>query len=572
MKRLLPILVAGALALGVNGQDQIAIDLVTDQYGSECIWQIDGQGGSFFENGGGYPDQDVPGSYPQPTRVVDMPDGVFSFCMSSGVDGFCCAYGQGSMTITHVASGTVLYYNGTFDTDIECLTLTFPFSRVQGQLFLDGDHDCMPGVTETVMPGQIVQVLPGPVYGLTDATGHFDIPMPYGSYTVGAVSNELYPICPSTQPVAVVVTDVDPFPQVLLGDSSTAKLDLLATAASGPARIGFQVDHSVFLTSTSIYPTGPVTATVVLDPLLTFISAEPPPDGVDGNVLTWALSALGAYEWHPIQVHSQLPPDPLLLGQEVVVAVEAHQTLFEPVLTNNNFSVHTTITGSFDPNDKLVWPKDVFLLDQDSVLDYTIRFQNTGTDTAFTVVVTDTLSNDLDMATFRQGAVSHPFTVTFKPGRVVEWRFADIQLPDSTINEPASHGLVSFSIRPAAPVLPGTIIRNNADIFFDFNPPVRTPDAILVVENSTGVPVEQVEQGGISLQPNPAKGRIFIASEDDRTIQEALVHTVDARVISRFISNVRRLELDLGGLSSGTYLMSIRTNDGNWHQRRFILE
>ncbi|MBK6882734.1 MAG: DUF11 domain-containing protein [Flavobacteriales bacterium] len=34
-------------------------------------------------------------------------------------------------------------------------------------------------------------------------------------------------------------------------------------------------------------------------------------------------------------------------------------------------------------------------------MDYTIRFQNTGTDTAFLVVVTDTLPATLDHRTFR---------------------------------------------------------------------------------------------------------------------------------------------------------------------------
>src|SRR5690606_34512909 len=132
-----------------------------------------------------------------------------------------------------------------------------------------------------------------------------------------------------------------------------------------------------------------------------------------------------------------------------------------------------TVTASFDPNDKLAmtssgYSNEYFYIDQDEWIDYTIRFQNTGTDTAFTVVITDTLNAELDMASFEQGLASHPFSVSFKPDRVVEWRFENILLPDSNVNEAASHGLVSFRIKPHLPILPGTEIENIANIYFDF--------------------------------------------------------------------------------------------------------
>ena len=55
-----------------------------------------------------------------------------------------------------------------------------------------------------------------------------------------------------------------------------------------------------------------------------------------------------------------------------------------------------TITGAYDPNDKLASTSsgntDVWQLNEDEWIDYTIRFQNTGTDTAFNVIITDTVS------------------------------------------------------------------------------------------------------------------------------------------------------------------------------------
>lgn len=570
LKRVALGLLAGVFAAAASSQNLIAIDLVTDQYGSESFWQIDGFGGGFFETGSGFPDQDAPGSYPQPTELVDLPDGVYSFCLGDAYDdGFCCAFGQGSITITHVASGIVLFHSEEPFEAALCTTLTVPLARVEGTLFLDADHDCLPGGGEVRVPGQVIKVMPGEYTGLTDADGNYEIRVPYGSYNVRVASDGFVPICPE-QPVPVTTTDVEPFAQVLLGDSSIAKLDLLATMASGAARPGFHVQHALNVSNASAYTTGPVTVVATIDPLLTFISAEPPPTDVSGNVITWQLPALMAFAWHPIQLQTQLPPDPLLIGGEVLVVLTASQTAFEPVLTNNTASLTTPITGSFDPNDKLVRPADLYALDTDTVLDYTIRFQNTGTDTAFTVVVTDTLSELLEMGSFVQGPASHPFTVTFKPGRVVEWRFANILLPDSNVNEPASHGLVAFRIEPATTVLPGATISNAADIYFDFNPPVRTPDAVVQVALSTGWSNGTSTRAALVVSPNPANDRVRVWWPDGTQALEAILGTMEGRVVRRWNAPVRGQEWSIDGLPAGSYLLFVRASDGHWHPGRFV--
>ncbi|MEO0405496.1 MAG: hypothetical protein AAF193_11550, partial [Bacteroidota bacterium] len=50
----------------------------------------------------------------------------------------------------------------------------------------------------------------------------------------------------------------------------------------------------------------------------------------------------------------------------------------------------------------------------------------------------------------------------------------DIQLPDSTNNEPESHGLVSFKITPLPDLPVGTVLENTAYIYFDNNEPIIT--------------------------------------------------------------------------------------------------
>jgi uncharacterized repeat protein (TIGR01451 family) len=137
------------------------------------------------------------------------------------------------------------------------------------------------------------------------------------------------------------------------------------------------------------------------------------------------------------------------------------------------------IVDSFDPNDKLVTPTgrtaENFTA-TGTALHYKIRFQNTGTDVAYRVVVADTLSEHLDMSTLQVEAASHPylFEVSGKGRPVLTWTFNNIMLPDSTRNEPGSHCFVQFSIKPKADLPEKTAIENFVDIFFDYNSPVRT--------------------------------------------------------------------------------------------------
>ena len=133
--------------------------------------------------------------------------------------------------------------------------------------------------------------------------------------------------------------------------------------------------------------------------------------------------------------------------------------------------------GSYDPNDKQAYPQGIgnqHFIDEKAKLDYTIRFQNTGTDTAFTVVVKDTLSHFLDIATLRAGVSSHKYQVEILEGKIVKFTFDKINLPDSTRNKLKSQGFVKFLVRLKTTVPIGSKIENNAAIYFDFNAPIIT--------------------------------------------------------------------------------------------------
>jgi uncharacterized repeat protein (TIGR01451 family) len=170
------------------------------------------------------------------------------------------------------------------------------------------------------------------------------------------------------------------------------------------------------------------------------------------------------------------------------------------------------VIGAFDPNDKTGYPLGVGneqVIQPGVDINYIIRFQNTGNDTAFTIVVRDTLSHLLDAASMRIGASSHPYLFTLRDGGIAEFLFKNILLPDSNVNEVGSHGFLKFQISPKNNLPEGTQIHNNAGIYFDYNAPVVTNTTLHTIR--TGLPLTPLsvftprfldESAWIS--PNPA--------------------------------------------------------------------
>ena len=200
-----------------------------------------------------------------------------------------------------------------------------------------------------------------------------------------------------------------------------------------------------------------------------------------------------------------------------------------------NSKIHCLpIRGAYDPNDKAVVPQGFtsqHVIPFDTRLEYLIRFQNTGTDTAFTVYVIDTLDGNLNPETLEMGAVSHNYELsmqTVKSGKTfLRWQFNNIQLPDSGANQLKSNGFIQYRISPKANLILGSQVRNNAEIYFDFNPPVITNQTLTTyntliftdpslndhVQIVTALPGKlSPKQLGVNLYPNPVTDNLLTAN------------------------------------------------------------
>ncbi|MEO1258144.1 MAG: T9SS type A sorting domain-containing protein [Bacteroidota bacterium] len=229
--------------------------------------------------------------------------------------------------------------------------------------------------------------------------------------------------------------------------------------------------------------------------------------------------------------------------------------------------------GSYDPNDKQGFPVgfgDQHLIEENTDIEYLIRFQNTGTDTAFTVVIRDTLSRFLDPTKIEIGGASHSFRYELYGQGILKFIFDEIMLPDSNINEPASHGFVKFRIsqQPDLPI--GTLIENSVAIYFDFNEPIITNTTfhqigedfidVDIIGNSSNIGSESLPW--VHVYPNPFFEE---ATFELKNIQgnEFDFHLLDmnGKLISNSRFNGQKFQFKREQLPSGIYFFKIFNGD-----------
>lgn len=186
------------------------------------------------------------------------------------------------------------------------------------------------------------------------------------------------------------------------------------------------------------------------------------------------------------------------------------------------------ILDSYDPNDKQVIPAGVgtsnIVRDADE-LEFQVRFQNTGSDTAYTVIIRDTLSTALDIASLQVGASSHNYTYTVsgKNNPIITWTFDKINLPAQKQNDLGSNGFVKFKIAQMPNNAKGTKIKNKAGIYFDFNSPIITNETNLTVGDLVSDLNNAADLATIFVCNNKPQPTSSQAGTDKTTVADSLV-------------------------------------------------
>ncbi len=136
------------------------------------------------------------------------------------------------------------------------------------------------------------------------------------------------------------------------------------------------------------------------------------------------------------------------------------------------------VACAYDPNDLTATPEGYeaphFILPGQR-MQFRVRFQNTGNFPAEDVLILDDLNPQVfNIASFAPVYGSADYVACLHDDGTIDFIFEDIYLPDAENNEEESHGFVVFEVFARQDIVPGTVLLNQAAIFFDSNPPIIT--------------------------------------------------------------------------------------------------
>jgi uncharacterized repeat protein (TIGR01451 family) len=233
--------------------------------------------------------------------------------------------------------------------------------------------------------------------------------------------------------------------------------------------------------------------------------------------------------------------------------------------------------GSFDPNDKIGLPLGYgadHYIEPGRSLEYKIRFQNIGNDTAFKVIIIDTLSEWMDLKTFQVLDASHKYSFQLVD-RILTFRFDPIYLPYRSIDEMGSNGYVVYSIKPKEHTPLKTKITNEANIYFDFNPPIltnTTTHTLAIDFIIVSVDPADPESIMLNMYPNPGTDFLIIESESMSMEKDLRIYDATGKMIQFEKLNARRSKIQLlNTLTPGIYYVEIRDANQRFSLKKLII-
>lgn len=301
----------------------------------------------------------------------------------------------------------------------------------------------------------------------------------------------------------------------------------------------------------------------------------------------------------------QKKPNESFTGDTLIYTVKLYRLKNGESILVDSQKVERILRCSYDPNDKQVTPSRVEpsfsnFTQFDEKLRYTIRFQNTGNDTAYNITIIDTLSQHLDISSMTSMYASHDFISEISDEGIAHFYFKNIFLIDSTTNARASQGFISFTIQALTPMNQWDSIFNTGYIYFDMNKPIITnkvkntfvefldedkdgfnfyeecndknpminPIAIdipfnTIDEDCDGIDamtslVDEIYSNYIIL-PNPTTGNIVLYSPYDHAFNVALIN-LDGKIVQSFVNYTTNQTIDLSTIQSGVYILKIENS------------
>ncbi|MEM9985648.1 MAG: T9SS type A sorting domain-containing protein, partial [Bacteroidota bacterium] len=355
-------------------------------------------------------------------------------------------------------------------------------ATLSGEVYIDQNGNCQRDPNEAALPNVLVTINPGGGV-ITNQNGAFSFEVPVGVYQVTCqVPTYLQSNCAGnsyTLNVANLSDDKD-FLDFPLNAPPAREMVAFQQVNQFPVP-GQSRRYHLFASNQGGIPINGDVNWYYDASMVSITYMDPVGDTLTPGVIRWPYSGVAPNTSQVFRV--DVIVDTLAtIGDSITSRLEVFPLSGDIDKPNNRDTLVTPVLNSFDPNDKLVTPAGVgpfgLIPPGDLTHQYTVRFQNTGTFAASTVLIRDTLDAKLDPVTLTVLGQSHHVQTRIIADSILIFLFENINLPDSASDPVGSMGFVTFEI-DRLPNLPlGTQIRNRAAIFFDYNPPIITNEVI----------------------------------------------------------------------------------------------
>ena len=435
---------------------------------------------------------------------------------------------------------------------------------LQGHVFRDLDQNGLYDDTDLPLTMQRTLILPDSIIAFTQYDGAYGLRTPSGVYEIQYLPSPNWSISTTPDQYEIELTSTGASGIDFAVEPETEIIDLSLYLSEGFPRC-----HQTAYYSLSYNNRGTNSEDgevwFIKDPQTNFYSSYPLPSWISGDTLSWTFSGLRPSSLEQIRLELGMPgvEDSIVRYSSLIYRIHQGNYILE-----DSLGTVQEIQCAFDPNDKIVrtirTSEDGKSYPEDPLM-YTIRFQNTGNDTAFQVVIRDTLDKDLDINTVEILGFSHPMTTFIKPGGVIEFQFANILLPDSSVNEALSHGFVSYRVNAKIGIGSPAIIENRASIYFDYNPGIHTNitlnefvDLSSSTSHTTNLPAF------LTVFPNPASDELFIhVNEHQQRPIKFLLQDISGHILQSGILETNQTKsLMISELPTGQYLITAITTTG----------
>ena len=450
--------------------------------------------------------------------------------------------------------------------------------NISGKIYADSNANCLYDAGENTFPNLKVQLYQNGILQQqqnTQAGGSYSLVTDLGTYTYSiATANLPFVVaCPASGYYTSVIAALDSFDADMnFGLRCKPGYDLVAQSISA---IGFRPanittvdisagDVSNFYNAHCAAGMSGSVQLIINGAAHYVASLGLTPTTVLNDTITWSIADFGAVNFfHDFNINVATDTT-AVLGSQICFTLIVNPIAGDNRPANNILTHCFTVVGSFDPNEKEVYPAGNI----DTAthrLTYTIYFQNTGTAEAQHIYLTDTLDSNIDAGSFQLLAYSHQPMVQLK-GNNLRFNFPNINLPDSNTNEPLSHGYVQYKIKLKDNLPVGTTINNTAFIYFDFNAPVVTNTTSNTISiSTTAVSSIRNPNSEIRIYPNPASTQLFIETNGTE-VEQVNIYNTTGRLVSQ-TKLPQSKSIDVSGLVQGVYIAEIKTKDASVKRR-----